>query len=190
MDKLLEKIIDIVKLSPRYMFLPILLICGFALFAPTPLLNWLSIDWLVQENRPYIGIAFVVSLAFIMAALIGAAFDFARGKYGRVRVKTLTREARERRLHKLTEIEKDYLRPYLEEDTPTQNFDLEDGVAQGLQAQKIIYMSSPMGYLLDGFAFNIQPWARDYLKDHPELLASKDPNRKSQRPEPGARRRW
>lgn len=27
-----------------------------------------------------------------------------------------------------------------------------------------------MGSVLEGFAYNLQPWARDYLNDNPQLL--------------------
>jgi len=44
-------------------------------------------------------------------------------------------------------------------------------VVNGLEIEKIVFKSSNIGQL-DEWAYNIQPWAWDYLNNHPELLAS------------------
>ncbi len=53
-------------------------------------------------------------------------------------------------------------------------FGLVDGLAGGLEAKGILFRSSNFGDPLYGFSHNLQPWARDYLKKHPELLKVED----------------
>ena len=76
-------------------------------------------------------------------------------------------------MHDLTPDERQVLRVYLESDTRTQYLDVQDGVAQGLAQARIIYRASNMGTLTT-FAFNVQPWAWDYLRAHRELLEDRD----------------
>ena len=40
----------------------------------------------------------------------------------------------------------------------------------GLEAKGITYRASNMGDMLRGFAFNLQPWAREHLEANPNLL--------------------
>jgi len=75
-----------------------------------------------------------------------------------------------RRLKDLTKEEKKLLRDYIFKDTRTQYLRDEDGVVKGLEYEKIIYPATNVGSILEGFAYNIQQWAWEYLKRHPELL--------------------
>jgi hypothetical protein len=43
-------------------------------------------------------------------------------------------------------------------------------VVLGLVQEKILYQSSTVGSWRRGFAFNIQPWAWDYLQKHLDLI--------------------
>lgn len=47
---------------------------------------------------------------------------------------------------------------------------MNDGVMAGLRSKGITYLAANMGDLLNGFAFNLQPWARKYLEGNPQLL--------------------
>jgi hypothetical protein len=42
-------------------------------------------------------------------------------------------------------------------------------VVNGLEIKKVIFRASNIGDL-DEWAYNIQPWAWEYLNDHPELF--------------------
>jgi len=50
-----------------------------------------------------------------------------------------------------------------------------DGRVGGLEAEGIIFRSSNVGNI-ESWAYNLQPWAWDYLSAHPELLALEDAN--------------
>ncbi|MBI1879994.1 MAG: superinfection exclusion B family protein [Chloroflexi bacterium] len=82
-------------------------------------------------------------------------------------------QERQKRLHNLTRSEKAILKGYLGNQTRSQYLPIESGVVNGLEAEDIIYRASHIGKL-DEWAFNIQPWAWDYLTDHPELLFVKE----------------
>lgn len=73
-------------------------------------------------------------------------------------------------LHNLTPEEKGYLAPFIIGNQNTVYVGMEDGIMAGLQVKGITYLAANIGSWLDGFAFNLQPWAREYLKEHPELL--------------------
>jgi hypothetical protein len=73
-------------------------------------------------------------------------------------------------LHKLTPEEKGYLIPFIEGQMNSINVGMDDGVMAGLRAKGITYLAANMGSVLDGFAFNLQPWAREYLEKNPNLL--------------------
>jgi hypothetical protein len=47
---------------------------------------------------------------------------------------------------------------------------MDDGVIQGLVAEKILYRSANVGSLITGFAYNVQPWAWDFLNANPHVL--------------------
>lgn len=47
---------------------------------------------------------------------------------------------------------------------------LEDGVMSSLQSKGITYKASSHGDVLNCFAFNLQPWAREYLENNVQLL--------------------
>ena len=70
----------------------------------------------------------------------------------------------------LTPEEKGYLVSYIEGQQNTIYVGLDDGIMGGLTAKGITYRSSNMGDLLNGVAFNLQPWARSYLEENRYLL--------------------
>jgi hypothetical protein len=48
---------------------------------------------------------------------------------------------------------------------------MHDGMVGGLQAERIIYRASSLGQSFDYFAYNIQPWAWEYLNKNRKLLS-------------------
>jgi len=74
------------------------------------------------------------------------------------------------KLSSLTEGEKQILRYYFAKDTRANTLKIDDGVVQGLVANRIIYRSASMGSILDGFAHNITDAAWNYICANPEVL--------------------
>jgi len=152
--------------SPKILFA--ILIAGVLfLMAPASVLGSMSLNdfWL----RPYIGIVTILAAALLVTH--GAGHLVERIKANRAKKKE--QEDRERSeletFRSLTPAEKRALQPYILENHNSALFDIWDGVAGGLVAKKILYIATNVGYW-DNFPHNLQPWARECLTKHPELL--------------------
>lgn len=160
------KVTEWIKLKPRYLF-AIAFSCGALLFIPADMLESLGLHAFAQSNETVIGAIFLGSgvllithvLATIGKPLLEMALD------------TILQGQRQKRLHDLTSEEKKILLKYIENDARSLQLPITSGVVNGLVSEDIIYRSSSVG---EGagmrFAHNIQPWAREYLKENPELL--------------------
>jgi superinfection exclusion protein B len=89
------------------------------------------------------------------------------------RKKKKAQEDRERSelktLRSLTPAEKRALQPYILKNRNSVDFAIADGVAGGLVAKKILYVAANVSHGLS-FPHNLQPWAREHLTKHLELL--------------------
>jgi len=160
-----KNLVDWIKLSPRYL-LPICIFAGFVVFAPPQVLSIFGLIDMVSRYRPWFGLAFLLSAALLASSAVFAFYEFMKKK----RLEEAVRKHRRLRLHQLTEDEKELLRGYIHNQTRTQYLSMSDGRVGQLQTEKIIFRASNLGDYLDGFAYNIQPWAWEYLNDHPEVL--------------------
>ena len=159
-----SKLSEWLKLSPKYLF-PICLVTGFALFAPANILEVFGINSLVSEIRPYLGIVFLLSASLLITNLFTSSYSWAQKKYQRA----LKLKAWQKNLHSLTDEEKYILQHFINNRTQTQYLPMDNGVVNGLEIKKVIFKASNIGNL-DEWAYNIQPWAWEYLNNHPELL--------------------
>lgn len=164
-------------------FLGVAVASGIVIFSGENVAASLGVDQFRTAYRGELGIAFLVSVSVFVATSIWSVSAFVNKRIiQRAETKQkaenakLREEERKRSLHELTPDEKAYLIPYVVDEQNTQYFLIEDGVAGGLQAKGIIYRSSNVGSMLEGWAFNIQPWARTYLKEHPDLLSGANPS--------------
>jgi len=165
-----SKYLDWIKLSPRYL-LPLSLFTGFILFAPQNLLNRFGLGSLLAEYRFYFGLGFLLTTTLLLTAGLTAIYDgIMQGRRQRARLKNL-RE----RLHHLAEPDKEILRRFIYGGTRSQKLNMADGRVGGLEAEGVIFRSSNVGNI-ESWAYNLQPWAWEYLKAHPELLALEDAN--------------
>lgn len=166
------------KQASPSLLLGIAIASGVILFAPDSFLTLLGLEVFLHSNKPYIGGTSVVAIALLLSHSIFRLAAFGKGVLTARQVKKKAAEAeanRHKKLHDLTPDEKAYLVPYVVDDENTQYFLIEDGVAGGLVAKGVLYRSSHIGSLVDGWAFNMQPWAKSYLKSHPELLEGFNP---------------
>jgi len=72
----------------------------------------------------------------------------------------------------LTPPELEKLSAFIVENTSALSFSIRDGIVAGLCDKKFIYRSTTIatGSLSFTFEFNINPWARNYLLKHPEII--------------------
>ena len=164
-----SKLLEWLKLNPTPLF-AIVLATTLFLFLPGQIAETLGITELRTEYRLWLGLAWLGSLSILSAQGLSAAVQTTRKRLEwRRNLKRL-----EQSLHNLAPPEKTFLRGYIDNDTRTQKADIMDGVVNGLVAGKVVFRSASVGYGTR-FSFNIQPWAWDYLKAHPELLADAPP---------------
>jgi hypothetical protein len=144
--------------------------------------NILGVTDFRNQYRGYIGAIFIISSSVIIAQASWWVIKWLRSFHTR----RISKKARHSYLQNLTPDEKAYLIPFVVQDENTQYFSIQDGIAGGLSAKNIIYQATSVGNMFDGFAYNIQPWAKEYLKKNLHLLegANPDPNN------PQKRRPW
>jgi hypothetical protein len=161
----LGKLADLVKLSPRYV-VPLAIALALLLFGPRWLLDGLGARPFVLQSRPYLGATLLLFVVMMLHAWIPPSAQWVVSWVKQ----QFTLRALRARTHDLSDAEKAILRGYFDEGTNTQYFDLSDGVVSGLEHAKIIYQASIVGQDMTIFAYNLQLWARTYLRAHPELL--------------------
>jgi hypothetical protein len=161
----LSKLLDAIKLSPRYL-VPVFFASGFLLFSPTTYIASLGLDSFVTSYRSWIGLVFLVSSALLLSHFFISVWTWVKRKLD---AKKSSNEAINH-LRNLTPDEKALLQGYIFNQTKTQNLDMMNGVVNGLVHVGIIYQASRMGDLLEGFAYNIQPWAWEFLNKNKRLL--------------------
>ena len=160
-----KALIEFLKLAPRYL-IALSLAAAFLLFAPDKFIQRIGVLELTQNHRPVLGVTLVVSASICFVSIGGAGATLLKKWWG---TRKFYRRAM-KRLHCLNEDEKQILRFYLVENTRANSLRIDDGVVQGLVAEGIIYRSTSVGYMTDGFAHNIRDFAWDYLKKHQSLL--------------------
>ncbi len=161
-----DKLPELLKIETRY-WVGATLVSGTILFAPDALAVTIGIDALRAIMRPYLGFFFIVTIGVAIVQIGTKVFEGIKKKRDQSKAMKVLQD----RLHKLTQDEKRILCGYILTDCRTQYFSVEDGVVTGLEQAKVIYRASSVGDLYGkGFAFNIQPWAWEYLKDRKELI--------------------
>jgi hypothetical protein len=172
-----------VKQATPTLLLGVALAAAALLFLPEAVVGAVGLNDLLRTNRPYVGAALLVSVAILAAQAFVAAIAFGKGMYLKRKAKRVAALAEQQRLERLTKLtpeERAYLIPYIATEINTCYFSIEDGIAGGLQAKGIIYRSANIGDMVTGFAFNLQPWAREHLNQNPQLLeGARAPERRS-----------
>jgi len=162
-----QYLLDIVKLikdiSSNMRFnISIFIVFTFLLFSPDHILKFFDLYNIHQRFHAYLSIIWLLCLAFLIVNIIYWIFD----KIKKKRVYN----THIKRLHELTPVEKQYLAPYIAQNTRTQTFEFNDGVVCELETYSIIRRSLSVSLDRGFFPYNIQQWAWEYLKKHPEIV--------------------
>jgi hypothetical protein len=121
---------------------------------------------MVQKYRFALGLTLVLSIAILGANAISFLLGLAKRSWHKK--KGLQQGIAH--LNNLTEDEKQILRYFIQFSTRASMLRYDDGVVQGLAHRGIIYQSSSMGNVFQGFPYNISDWAWDYLQVNPDVL--------------------
>ena len=161
MEKL-TRFADYFRKIPAAFLVAIISVLALILFLPEDVSKSLAVYEFREKYKVFLGPVFLLAVSFCIARV---SIFFMSGYTERKNLKK-----RQELLHQLTPEEKGYLIRYIENQKNTIYVGDDDGVMGGLQAKRITYCARNMGSLLHGFAYNLQPWARSYLEEHPELL--------------------
>jgi hypothetical protein len=151
--------------SPKR-WLALLIFCIVLLLLPSEWLRRVSLLEIATKYRPWIAVAALGSAAILLSDLVEGSRKWIFNHYKHWRARRVSEDY----LQNLTAVEKAALKSYISNDTETRYFPVGDGVSSGLVAKGLIYRSSSVGNVVDGFAHNIQPWVRHYLLKNPGLL--------------------
>lgn len=166
MDKFLDKLFDIKKIPTKLLFV-IWLSSGLILFVPQNFLTKLNLADFLKDYGKYIGIAFLVSSAFLLVILINYL-----GKL--ITRKRLTKKIRSSILKDIKYLdmhEKALLREFYINNKQTLQMPLDNETVVGLLNKHIIYQASSTGFTyLHGiyFTFSMTEIVSDNLT--PELI--------------------
>lgn len=161
----MANVLEWIRFLQRYLW-GFIVVLAILLWGPQWLVSGLGMSVILSQDRLYFGLLFTVLLGMVLSDLISLTLSGPINRLEQVR----WRRSKAKRLHDLTAHEKLILKRYLDQNTRTQYLNVADGVVTGLVHEEILYRSTNIGHLLTGFAYNIQPWAFDYLRQHPELL--------------------
>ncbi|MDY7989880.1 superinfection exclusion B family protein [Paenibacillus polymyxa] len=165
LEAFLTKAIDFVKLGTKHLLI-LFVVTGLALSLPNNLLGYLKLQHLVETYRSWIGGVFLVSGVIVMINIVQNTFNVIfSAKSSRKNMKL-----RKEKLRRLTPKEKLILMRYFALNTTSQDLPVNDGVVNELAAYGIISRTSTLSSWGVNFSYNIQPWARGYLDNNPELL--------------------
>lgn len=167
-DEASKTLLDIIKLSPMYLI-------GIMLFTGSLLIiganeTWMSFFGIKKSSfnkvKIWDAIVFLFTASLLLAHVISVIVKLVKDNWlQRGNLKSM-----KRRLHELTYEEKQILSSYIFNKTKTRDYNINDGVVQGLAHANILYRASNLSKGLTLFSYNIQPWAWDYLNKHKNLL--------------------
>lgn len=151
------------KLAPRTL-LALGIASAAVLFLPTEYVQRFRMERLRAEYGVWTGLTCLVSWSLVTTHFLWWTSRTLKTKNADRRA---TKEAMEH-LHVLTPDERGFLLPYVYGET-TRYVMTGDGVAGGLAAKRIVYISSNM-FPIHKVPYNIHPWALGYLYKHQQLL--------------------
>jgi Super-infection exclusion protein B len=150
-------VLDSLKDSKRIQAVVVIL-SGLVVFGPDAVVRPLRLAPLRDRYGAVGGVVFAASAVLLGLSLVAPWWEEVDRK----------RKVRER-LHQLTPDEQAILVLYIDGKTHTQNFDLRDGRVAALARDGILFKVAADG-TLQQWAFNIEPWVRDYLDKNPGIF--------------------
>jgi hypothetical protein len=160
-----KPLFEFLKLTPRYL-MAIGLVAGMVLFGSNQFRETLGLTKFSQDYRSVLGIAFLSSIVLLVVAIAGSGWNWIQREW----MKRKAFQRLTKRLNALTEDEKQILRHYVKFNTRSNCLRIDDGVVQGLVNNRIIFRSTTVGSMVDGFPHNISEATWDYLHACPEVI--------------------
>ncbi len=159
--------------SSPIIFLGLAIFSGTILFGADSFVHTVGLGDFKKSNVSYLGGIFIGSISILLAQFLFQLYKLA----GKIVVRLNKRRSERNKLimlttelSKLTPDEKSYLVPYILNQDTSVNFLAEDGIKGSLENKRILQQASEIGRMLSGFAYILQPWAREHLEANPHLL--------------------
>ncbi|KXF78540.1 hypothetical protein ATN84_01740 [Paramesorhizobium deserti] len=166
MPEWLTKLFSLSQEISSKVALPMFLATTAILFLPDEYASRIGIDELRGQYRLYIGLILVIGGTALASNLLWAIGGFIK-PYLKERVWLYHRR---KVLLDLTNDEKAILRCFIFDGRSEVHADISNGTINLLEGKKIVTRASSVSSLNMKWAYLIHPWARTYLKKHPELL--------------------
>jgi hypothetical protein len=157
--------LEFLKLAPRYL-IALGVMAAVLLFTSEKFLKLIGVFEFAQDNRSILGLILVVTVSLFAVSIVAEGIFFIKGWWLK---RVFCRRVIDR-LNSLNEDEKQILRFYIGKQTRANVLRYDDGIVQGLVSDGIIYQSTSIGNMIEGFAYNINDFTWDYLNVHQHLL--------------------
>ncbi len=168
------RVLDFLK-SPNRAHFVLWVGSGALLFLPEVWLEALQVAGVRDYVEPFAGPLFFLLSVLFVAVGVEAGWKGAKKK----RAARKAKECREARLGTLTPREIEVLRYFIFNETRGQQLSWQSAVVRGLEAERILVRvteaitagEDPFTGEVSAYAgYQLQPWAWDFLTEHPELL--------------------
>lgn len=130
-------------------------------FLPANILSHIGLSTLRDDYRLYLGLAFILSASLVAVHAVFALAPLIASQWEKYRYRSKMFQS----LRALSAQEKEFLRPYIDNDRATRNARIDDGVANGLHAKQILFRAANVGVAMQ-FPYNLQPLPQRLLKRH------------------------
>ncbi len=164
----IQKLLELLKIKVST-YIGISVSLSILLFAPDEIIGKLGLLVWRDEGKLYFGVTILICIAIILSNAI----SFMNGAICAWYKNFTFLRAGKKRLHVLTAEEMQILSGYIESKSKTQYLSMDCGVVNGLVDERIIYRVTEFNSPIHGgltFAYNILPWAWDYLNKNSYLL--------------------
>lgn len=160
------KIFDLLEKLPSSLVFSLSILLIAILYLPEHHAETLSISDFRDKYRIYLGPSLLACAGILLARF----FSRMNSKYNAYKMVRRLKAS----LNILTPEEKGYLIPFMLDGKNTIYIGIQDGIIASLCAKGITYRASSVGDQLNGFAFNLHPWARQHLTKNLHLLDGYD----------------
>jgi len=151
-------------LSPRFLF-AVWALTGLLLFGGR-FTDFVGLSTFVGHHHDWLMIVFLFTGVLLLTYV---ASSFSRGIL-RVSAQVVHVWRARRHLDRMPPDEKAILRSFLDSEGSAQCIHPSSGAVNVLEARGVLYRASPVGSIVSGYEYAIQPWALEYLGRNPGLL--------------------
>ena len=176
----MEAILNWLKL-PKSLAWPITIVSALLLWGPESFKDRLGLHPFIEMYREWIGVVFLFFLILGLQPIAPFLYEISIEKYRNKKAEEAAARLRaeqiienEKNIRSLTADEKSILRYFLENDTRSQDLNLQNGTVAKLMVLGIIQRASSVSYggMKGSFTFpyTISDWAWNYIKEHPDSV--------------------